>query len=279
MPPVGYIAYIDEAGDDGVRAKGPDERKASDWMVISAVVIRANREGEVVGWVRDLIKQIGQHQITHLHFLKLPDDKKLLVCREIAKLHIRTFSVLSHKSNMIGYRNLRAERARVNKTAWFYCWMTRLLLERITAYCSNRSLKDYNEKRVIRFELSDRGGVKIDDVRNYYKYIGQQSKMGMMYLDQFDLDWTVFDHKELYIFPNKMRAGLQLADCVASAFFAGLEPKEDGGTKPEFAKELLPRVCPDKKGRRYGFGVRTMPVWVPFLSPQQAELRNFYLGK
>jgi hypothetical protein len=121
MPPVGYIAYIDEAGDDGLRIKVDGERKASDWMIMSAVVIRTHNEPNVLGWVKNLIKNLGQHQLTHLHFRTLNDEKRSLICGEIASLPLRSFTVLSHKHNMIGYRNIRAEKAKVNRTAWFYC--------------------------------------------------------------------------------------------------------------------------------------------------------------
>jgi hypothetical protein len=68
MPPVGYIAYLDEAGDDGLeRIKPLDPRGASEWMILSCVLIRADREPEVLPWIRDLIGQFKQHQIRHLH--------------------------------------------------------------------------------------------------------------------------------------------------------------------------------------------------------------------
>ena len=38
----GYIAYIDEAGDPGLNRVRPiDENGASEWLVLSAVVMRA----------------------------------------------------------------------------------------------------------------------------------------------------------------------------------------------------------------------------------------------
>ena len=41
MPKIGYIAYIDESGDDGIRRVRPiDPGGASEWFVISAFVIR-----------------------------------------------------------------------------------------------------------------------------------------------------------------------------------------------------------------------------------------------
>jgi hypothetical protein len=280
MPSVGYIAYIDEAGDDGLtKIRTPERRGASEWMIISAILIKASRENEVLGWTKNIINQLKQHQTSQIHYYKLPYDKKLFVCSQLASLHVRVFSVISHKRNMQGYKNIRAEMAKVNRTAYFYCWMTHLLLERVTAYCGRRTIKDYGEARPIRFEFSDRGGVKIEDIKAYYRYIMAQSRMGMLYNPRFDLDWTVVDPNEMYSYPNSMRAGLQLADIAASSFYGGLELANDGTTKPEPAKLLLPRICPDQKSKRYGFGVKLMPVWVPNLPPEQADLINFYMSK
>lgn len=281
MPsPIGYIAYIDEAGDDGLlRLRTRQSKGASEWMIMSAVVIKAVREHQTLAWVKDIIKKVDQHQITQIHYYKLPYGKKLLVCAELANLSVRIFILISHKRNMQGYRNLRAEQAKVNRTAWFYCWMSKLLLERVTAYCGRRALRDYQEQSVIRFEFSDRGGVNIDDIREYYRYIRWKSKTGMLFDDRFDLDWSVVDTDEMYQFPNSVRAGLQLADIAASSFYGGLEFSPEGTTKPEPAKLLLPRICPDKKGMRYGFGVKLMPVWVPNLPPAQADLINFYMHR
>jgi hypothetical protein len=66
--------------------------------------------------------------------------------------------------------------------------------------------------------------------------------MGLMHHSRYDLDWSVFHPNELHTYPNKMRAGLQLADCAASAIFAGLEPTPDGRVRPEFAKALIPKA-------------------------------------
>ena len=38
--PIGYVAYIDEAGDDGIRTVAPlDARGASEWFVLGAFVV------------------------------------------------------------------------------------------------------------------------------------------------------------------------------------------------------------------------------------------------
>jgi len=47
--PYRYIAYIDESGDFGLRNVPPVDRGgASEWMVLSAVAIRADTEPKIV---------------------------------------------------------------------------------------------------------------------------------------------------------------------------------------------------------------------------------------
>jgi hypothetical protein len=279
--PVGYVAYIDEAGDDGLnRSLKPDDpRGASEWMVMSAVVVRAENDHLVLPWLREIIRNLNQHQLAHLHFRNLREDKKSIVCRDLAKLPIRCFIVMSHKKNMQNYKNLSAERAKLNRTAWFFCWLSRLLLERITTYCDHRSRRNPQAPKALRVEFSDRGGVNIEDIRSYYRYLSAQSQRGMLYHDFLDLAWSVVDVDQMLIFPNRMRAGLQLADVVSSAFHQAVERTPAGLVRPEPAKLLLPRVCPKpmSEGRRFGYGLKIMPTWIPSRLPaDQREIIDFY---
>lgn len=282
MTTVGYVAYIDEAGDDGLNnpLRPGDSRGASEWMVMSAIVVRESNDASMVSWLRQIVDKLHQPQITHLHFRKLREDKKAVVCQEIAGLPVRCFIVMSHKTNMRGYRNLAAEKATVNPTAWFFCWLSRLLLERVTGYCGERTLAHYGEHRAVRIEFSERGGVKVDDVKRYYRYLSDQTRLGLLHLDRFNLNWSVVDIDQISSHPNRMRAGLQLADAVSSSFFQAVERTQSGVVRPEPAKLLRPRVCQRRgsRGVRYGYGLKVMPTWIPpRLPPDQRHILDFYM--
>ncbi|MGH6817214.1 MAG: hypothetical protein ACREC1_00400, partial [Methylovirgula sp.] len=90
-----------------------DSRGASEWLVMSAVVIRESNEPDALQWLKTIIEKLKQPQRRHLHFRQLRDDRKEIVCREIAALNVRLFCVISNKRNMRGYRNLSAEKAKV----------------------------------------------------------------------------------------------------------------------------------------------------------------------
>lgn len=246
---------------------------------MSAVLVRQSNDNQTLPWLQEIIRDIGQPQITHLHFRSLRDQKKGIVCRRIAALPVRLFVVLSHKGNMRNYRNINAEMAKVNRTAWFFCWLSRLLLERVTKYCAYRTRKESARSSCVKIVFSDRGGVKIDDVKSYYSYLSNQSRMGILYINQYNLDWNAFDVNQVFSAPNKMLAGLQLADSVASAFYQGVERTAEGILKPEFAKMLRPRLCPRPYSRnQYGFGLKVMPTWISSrLPPDQRTLLDFYM--
>lgn len=278
---IGYHAFIDEAGDDGLKTiRTEASNGASEWLVMSAIIVKAENESKIPDWGWDIVRGIGQHQMSQLHYVKLNRQKRLFVCQELAKLPVRIFVVLSNKKNMEGYRNLRAEKAKVNRTAWFYCWVSKLLLESVTSYCANRTFKDYGENRSVQFNFSDRGGVDIDDIRNYYNYIRWQSENNRQFDPRFDLRWDVMDTNEFKIFPNKVKIGLQLSDIAASAFFNGLELNPGRQTDPQPAKALESRIATDYLNRKFGFGIKLMPRWrAKRLHDQQRELIEYYINK
>jgi hypothetical protein len=278
-PSVGYIAYIDEAGDDGLQRVGPsDPGAASEWLVLSCLLIKVDREPEVLPWVKTLVGSFNRHQMSHLHFRQLRDDQKLSAAKYLAGLPVRMFAVISNKKNIQGYSNPLAAQAKINVTAWFYVWMTRILLERVTDYCSRKTTRDHGELRTIRFEFASRGGVKIGDVATYFENLKAQDQFGLMYHSAWKPKWDVMNFDEILTFPAKARAGLQLADCVASAFYSALELTAQGIVKPQFAASLLPRMARSKNNRLYGFGLKVWPSYAPtIVTPVQRPLFDLYL--
>lgn len=280
-PATGYIAYIDEAGDDGLqRVRPADPRAASEWLVLSCLLIKVERERELLPWTKSMIESFGRHQMTHVHFRQLRDDQKLGASRFIADLPVRLFVVASNKQNMRGYNNPVASQARINVTAWFYVWMARILIERVTAYCARRTQRDYGEDRTIRFEFASRGGVKIGDVARYIKYLKDQDEIGAMYHSHWKPRWNVMDFDQILTYPAKARAGLQLSDCVASSFYSALELTASGIVKPEFAISLFPRMALSDRDRVYGFGLKVWPHYAPtIVKAEQRPLFDFYLSR
>lgn len=80
---------------------------------------------------------------------------------------------------------------------------------------------------------------------------------------------------EIEIFQAKRRAGLQLADVVASAFGQAIEPKPDGRLLTEYARAILPIVAATTGGVLADYGVKLMPdppaLWRAGLTTEQVR--------
>lgn len=271
-----YLAYIDEAGDDGLRRVRPvDSDGSSEWLVVSAVVIDASRESEVLQWSDDL-SSITRAQGNMIHFRRLSARNKLLVCERMAALPARYFAVCSNKKNMKGYENPFAKE--VPSKNWFYNWMTRLLLERVTDFVYRHSLSKYGSPRKLRVEYSNRGGLSYAQMRAYFRWINFQGNNTFLRFGK--LHWDVIDFNLLKVYPAHERAGLQLADAVASAFFKACDVHSTGGCDPIFAQTLNPRVArhTDRLATfPAGYGVKLMPnLQRARLTLEQREIFSYY---
>ena len=103
MPEVSYIAYIDEAGDADLRnIRTRTIPGASEWLVMSAVLVRASRESEVNGWGRQMLASLDQPQAKQLHFRDIPLHKRKSVVRQLATSDVRLFVLISHKKTWRG---------------------------------------------------------------------------------------------------------------------------------------------------------------------------------
>lgn len=277
-PEYHYVAYIDEAGDPGLSTVKPiDDSGSSEWLILSAVVVGAPNEANVAPWRNQILRTI-RSQRRDLHFTDLQPWNKSIVCSEIASLPVRCFVVCSNKKNMRGYRNPFAER--YPNPNWFYAWLSRLLLERVTYFVREKSLEQHREIKRLRIEFSERGGLTYSALNTYFEWLKMKSVGGEMYLPLGDLVWETMHRDLLFIHPHKMRAGLQLADAVASAFFKACDHCDTGECDPSYAKLLHPRMTrvPDGLiGEISGYSVKLMPNFKKaLLLPKQAEIFTHY---
>lgn len=273
---IGYIAYIDEAGDPGLKTVRPiDENGASEWLVLSAVVVKAAREPFVKDWVEEIIGDLGIRQRRDLHYRTLSPTRKIAAGNKIASLPLRAFAICSNKKNMRGHFNPRA--AKISSQQWFYNYCVRLLLERVTAYCAARTLRDYGEERLIKVEFSEKGGHRYSQTSAYHYYLKEQQAGGRVFLNKREPVMTMLDWQLMEAFPHGERAGLQLVDFVASAFYQAIDCGGPGKWDIEPAKTLAP-ILPRERGSRKDFSVALFPTPPKSakLSPDQRTIFEHY---
>jgi len=272
-----YVAYIDEAGDDGLtKVKPIDPDGASEWLVLSAVIVSAENEHQVPLWHKGLRENIDLRQSKLIHFNRISGDwRKIRLCENLAELPIRCFAVVSNKQNMRGHTNPRA--AKVPARNYFYCWMCRLLLERVTRWCAHRNQASSFTNGNVKLVFSERGGMSYSQFAAYLQWLRLQSAGNALYLKNGDLDWSVVSTDLLEAHNHTTKAGLQLADIVASAFYQAVSLRADGSCRPAYAEQLRPRMAVENSSVA-GFGLKMMPtqLWKARLSEDQKQIFAFY---
>lgn len=249
-----YIAYIDEAGDDGLQAVKPLSKPgSSEWLILAAVVARKSFEAEVDSWSTALTSKFKNHQRIGVHFADLNPSKRLVACQSLLDLPVKIFVVASNKKNMEGYENPIA--AQIPSQNWFYCWMTRVLLERVTHFVRHWSLKEFNEPKKLRIEYSARGGLSYSQMGAYYEWMRTKHRQvlpfGKVYFDVLSLDL-------LKVYPHTQRTGLQMSDIAAGAFFKACDYLDTGACDPQFAQALKVRMA-SVNGLVSGYGLKLLP--------------------
>lgn len=272
-----YIAYIDEAGDPGLKKVKPlDANGSSEWLIIAATVVNAQRESEVVQWSKDFVNLSGSRQTKQIHFRKLNDKAQVATCLKFSELPLRAFVVCSNKKNMKNWKNPFADAMAVtlvgslSRYQWFYYWVSRILLEKVTDWVFRHSMATLGRPGKLKIEFSERGGIRYDEIDQYYKLLKAHDRNGTQFIDFDTINWQVIERELIEAYPHNSRAGLVLPDIVASSFFAACD-KHDRGKPPNplSAFRLDPRMARRRLGPNElpaGYGVKLMP------SVQEANL-------
>jgi hypothetical protein len=269
-----YIAFIDEAGDTGLKAVRPvDPVGATEWLCLSAVVVRAKHEADVVNWVGSILSKTGNRP--DLHYRSLSDNRKRIAVNEIAQLPLRGFVLASNKKNMRGYRNVRAERVRSQQ--WFYNYCLRLLFERITDFAYRHAASERAKGRLLRIVYSERSIHSYAQTAAYQELLKVQAKGGALVLKKRRIMWEVLDWRLAEPVSHKSSPGAQLADVVASAFYQAADTLPPTKWNNEFAKLLMPIMARENGScMNYGVALQPTPTSKAKLNDKQKEIFEYY---
>jgi hypothetical protein len=239
-----YIAYIDESGDDGLskfripRASGG----ASCWLVISALVLRYSRDLECVRWRNEIMDGIPQKKSRDLHFLKLNHNQKVFAANQVSNRFVRACSIIAEKTTIpTGIYNEKNQ---------LYFYLCRYLLERVSWLCRDYRYRVREGDGRVKIVFSRRGGMSYPDFQAYLVRLRNDPEVR--------IHWQVIDINGVEAFDHSRRAGLQLADVIASSFAAGVEPNQYGNCEPRYAEALKP-ITYNRRNNYFSYGVKAFP--------------------
>ncbi|MFK4723305.1 hypothetical protein ABIE89_004405 [Bradyrhizobium niftali] len=275
IPKPYYVAFIDEAGDPGLKNVRPiDPVGATEWLCLGAVLITAKREPEVANWVREILSKSGSSR-TDLHYRHLSAAQKRIALEEMAELPLRGFVLASNKKNMRRHRNERAERAGAQQ--WFYNYCLRLLLERVTDFCYQHAIKDRAKDRFLKILYSERSVHSYPQTAAYHELLKMQAKAGALVLPKRRIMWEVLDWRLAQPVSHIDSPGAQLADLVTSAFYQAVDTLPPTKWNNEFAKLLEPIMAKENGScMDYGLALQPVPTWKAKLNNNQRQIFEFY---
>lgn len=218
-----YVLYVDEAGDDGLRAFKPENpRGCTEWLCLAGYLVRAEMDGLLSRHHRDLRLAIGCRQSDVLHYRDLSETKRIRACQELAKIPARTFAICSYKRTMKNHFNARAAAASGGTNQYLYNWMARLLLERATDFVF-RDAEFQKDRCFMKVVFSHRGGHRFGQMKAYIEQLKAQAVGGSTWLKTREIRPDTLRFRHFESVQHYQMAGLQFADIVASAYYQGLD--------------------------------------------------------
>jgi hypothetical protein len=258
-----FIAYIDEAGDDGLTGKWRVPGKgggSSHWLTLGAVVWRYSRDLDAVQWAKAILAQMPeQKQSKPLHWKDLNHAQRIMAMRGLVGKPLRLTTVIANKPIIPPGTYIEAHQ--------LYHYMCRFLIERVSWLCRDfRRLVPEGDGRV-KLVFSRKRSMNYLDFQNY---------MQILQGGDTEIHWPVIDIPGIEAHDHGNRYGLQLADLATSGLMAALEPDFYGNVEPRFARSLKPRVyC--RNGNYMSYGTKMFPPYDQLeMTDQQQEFVQIF---
>jgi hypothetical protein len=243
-----FRVYIDESGDEGFVFKG-DGSGSSRWFILTAVVIRASKDGEMIKSLRASREALRKPPTYHLHFQKLCHEARCAYVEHLARLPIKTASILVHKPSLPNPAYFKGHGHRLYR----YC--TRLLMERVSRICEdNAVVGGGNGTADIIF--SNRGRMSYDEITAYLQGViadGDKPSVKMM------INPKIILSSQISAVPASALAGLQVADALASSCYFAASLNYYQRVEPAYLKALAKTFFRFENGLVWGRGIKFYP--------------------
>jgi Protein of unknown function (DUF3800) len=243
-----FRAYIDESGDDGFFFK-PDGTGSSDWMVLSAAVIRTKNDIELVRALSDVRTTLGKAHNFPLHFRDLTHDKRKAYIARLAATPTKMVSVVAFKKNPVSINPFLGQKH------LFYRYLTRLLVERVSWICRDERIAGEGDGKT-ELIFSDRSSMSYQDVRDYIDHLKTKCAQPG---HGINIDWGSIDSCNVTSVSHSKLAGLQIADAVASGMFYAVNLNKYRQIESSYVEDLLPRYYRYRTGKLSGYGIKWWP--------------------
>jgi hypothetical protein len=219
-----FVIYVDEAGDEGFKFR-PNCCGSSEWFVLTAVVTRKNSEAALLHCLRLIKARLGRDPKFPLHFRELKHTSRVACVQEIAKIPIRTASILIHKPSLTKPESFTC------KPYQLYRYASRMLIERCSWFCRDHVKPGVGDGKA-ELIFSNRSGMSYQDMWDYWTRLKDDASQSTKII------WDNLDLSKLSAINHDQRSGLQIADCVASAHWQAVSLDKVGVSEPRYFQQI-----------------------------------------
>ena len=231
-----YIAYIDEAGDEGLgklreaKAGGGQSR----WLAIGAAIVSSENDRQVPKWRDDIMGLFPKKRHRDLHFRFLNHDQAVAACQNLAERPVGACVIASNKITLLDHPKLPV----FKQPGHLYNYLVRFLLERVTVACALAAKLAGAEKARLRIVFSRRPNTDYQSMKEYLCLM----RDGLEVMKPIrSIRWDVLDPNDIQVENHSKRAGLQIADIITSATTSAFEPNGYGNCESRYALSLKGR--------------------------------------
>lgn len=238
-----YIAYIDEAGDEGFgKLKVPGTSGGqSRWLGLGGFLVRAENDKHLPKWRDEILIKLNRNQKRDLHFRELKHAQKVVACETLKRKQFGMCVIMSNKVTL----NEHPKKEIFKQKQHLYNYLCRFLLERLTSACVKNAELRQQEHCSLKIVFSRRAGTDYQEMTKYLTLMrdGKEKIRPVR-----SINWDTLNIPEIEVINHSKSAGLQLADVITSAAFHSLEPNAYGNYEPRYTNILMSKFIKDNKG-------------------------------
>lgn len=259
-----YIAYVDEAGDEGLGKLRDKSSGQSKWLAIGCTIVSAENDRNLVKWRDEIMAQFPKKKTRDLHFRYLNHAQSVAACQYLSDKPLGICVVASNKITLLDSPKLEV----FKQPGHLYNYLVRYLLERITTACLKHADREKVEAR-LRVVFSRRPNTDYQSMHNYLCLMrdGREKIPPVR-----SILWKVFSPDDIDVINHSKSAGLQISDVVTSATVSALEPNMYGNCEPRYSLSLKERYI-SHNGSRLNCGLTLIPP--PNKSPLTDDHRKY----
>jgi hypothetical protein len=244
-----YRVYVDESGDRGMRPE------SSEYFVVAALIVKDECDAALRRELATIRAELHRSPDTLLHFRKMGHPAKVKVTRDLGS----SGNVAAITSVIICKRHL--DRAPFISTADpMYLFALRMLWERISWY-----VRDHGNRKA-KVTFAQIRHFKIDKINAY------RTRLERM---ETHMHWPSFEGHPFTMRGVEEVELLQLADSVASAVAAAIEPNNFGDVEDRYLRNLAPKSYRYRNSPLSTYGLRVFPPAVAQQGGMLHHLNNY----